>query len=221
MALPVVIKARGQHTATMIFLHGLGDTGHGWAAGLNTIAPSFLKIVCPTAPSIPVTLNQGFVMPAWYDIRNLDPRGEDREDLDGVDKSTKLLEAIIDMEARTVEGGRSKVMIGGFSQGGAIAMNAVLRAKEPLAGLVALSTYIPGDKAPDNMEKQSVATPILHCHGEMDGMIPFERGVLTSKILKEFAAKDYSFHGFPNMDHECIPEELDLVKEFINKNLST
>ena len=94
-ALPVVLKARSQHTATMIFLHGLGDTGHGWAAGLNSIRPDYMKIVCPTAPSIPVTLNQGYKMPAWYDIRHLDDdRSSTREDLDGVEASTKVLQSL-------------------------------------------------------------------------------------------------------------------------------
>ena len=146
-ALPVVLKARGRHTATLIFLHGLGDTGHGWAGILNTIRPDYLKIVCPTAPSIPVTLNNGFVMPAWYDIRDIgEDRSSIREDLAGVESSVKVLESIVDMETRELEGhGKSRVMIGGFSQGGAIAISALLKAKEDLAGCVALSTYVPGE----------------------------------------------------------------------------
>ena len=147
-ALPVVLKARAQHSATMIFLHGLGDTGHGWAGILNTIRPDYMKIVCPTAPSIPVSLNNGFVMPAWYDIRDLESdRSSTREDLDGVEASTKVLESLIEIEARELQsaGGKSRLMIGGFSQGGAIALNAILRAKEKLSGCAALSTYIPGN----------------------------------------------------------------------------
>ena len=144
--LPVVLKARAQHTATMIFLHGLGDTGHGWAGILNTIRPDHVKLVCPTAPSIPVTLNGGYVMPAWYDIRDIaQDRSAIREDLDGVEASTKVLEALIDMEARELKNeSKSRIIVGGFSQGGAIALNAVLRAKQNWAGCVALSTYIPG-----------------------------------------------------------------------------
>ena len=65
----VILNPKSRHTATLIFLHGLGDTGHGWAAAMNSIRPDFLKIVCPTAPSIPVTLNMGMKMPAWYDIK--------------------------------------------------------------------------------------------------------------------------------------------------------
>ena len=67
----VILNARGRHTATLIFLHGLGDTGHGWAEAMNSIRPAYLKVVCPTARSIPVTLNSGMVMPAWYDILNM------------------------------------------------------------------------------------------------------------------------------------------------------
>ena len=146
--LPVVLKARAQHTATMIFLHGLGDTGHGWAAGLNQIRPDHLKIVCPNAPSIPVTLNMGLVMPAWFDIKHLpdDNKPTSREDLEGVEASTKVLQSIIDMEARALpDGGSGRIMIGGFSQGGAIALNNLIKYKQKLAGCVALSTYIPGN----------------------------------------------------------------------------
>jgi predicted esterase len=146
--LPVVLKARGQHTATLIFLHGLGDTGHGWAGMLNTVRPDYLKIVCPNAPSIPVTMNQGFVMPAWYDIKDLaQDKSSVREDLNGVESSTKFLEALIDMEARELKNnsaGKSRILVGGFSQGGAVALNAILRAKEHFAGGLALSTYIAG-----------------------------------------------------------------------------
>ena len=155
--MPVVLKARAvQHTATMIFLHGLGDSGHGWAGILNTIRPDYMKIVCPSAPSMPVTINGGAVMPAWYDI-NLETMESyfnmsvnSREDFEGVEKSTKVLESLIDIEARELgtitdgTAGKSRIIIGGFSQGGVIALNAILRAKDKLAGCVALSTYLAG-----------------------------------------------------------------------------
>ena len=87
-------------------------------------------------------------MPGWYDIRDLESdRSSIREDLEGVEASTKVLESLIEIEARSLEsaGGKSRLMIGGFSQGGAIALNAILRAKEKLSGCAALSTYIPGN----------------------------------------------------------------------------
>ena len=92
----VVLKARARHTGTMIFLHGLGDTGHGWAAAMNSIRPDFLKIVCPTAPTIPVTLNYGMHMPAWYDIFTLDKtESNKREDVNGVLESSEYLSQLI------------------------------------------------------------------------------------------------------------------------------
>ena len=69
---PVILRASQKHTATLIFLHGLGDTGVGWAGALNTIKPPYMKVICPTASIMPVTLNAGFAMPAWYDILSLD-----------------------------------------------------------------------------------------------------------------------------------------------------
>ena len=93
---PVVVNAKARHTATLIFLHGLGDTGHGWAAGMASIRPDFLKIVCPTAPTIPVTLNSGMHMPAWYDILTLDEtETSKREDINGVLESSEYLSKLI------------------------------------------------------------------------------------------------------------------------------
>jgi lysophospholipase-2 len=93
---PVVVNAKARHTATLIFLHGLGDTGHGWAAGMASIRPDFLKIVCPTAPTIPVTLNSGMHMPAWYDILKLDEtETSKREDINGVLESSEYLSKLI------------------------------------------------------------------------------------------------------------------------------
>lgn len=148
--LPVVMKATSKHTATMIFLHGLGDTGHGWAGILRQFLPNYMKIVCPNAPSIPITCNGGFVMPGWYDIKNLDDVNDtqksDREDLEGVKKSSQLLETLVSMEVNELEehGGHSRLMIGGFSQGGAVALSTIFNLKQDLAGCVALSTYLPG-----------------------------------------------------------------------------
>ena len=93
----VILNPKSRHTATLIFLHGLGDTGHGWAEAMNSIRPDFLKIVCPTAPSIPVTLNMGMRMPAWYDIRTLDKTDDpsEREDIKGVMESADYLSQLI------------------------------------------------------------------------------------------------------------------------------
>ena len=147
MSLPRVLKARAKHSATMIFLHGLGDTGHGWAEAFNEIRPDYLKIVCPNAPSMPVTLNRGMVMPAWYDLWQVskdsapDPLRPIKENMQDVEKSTKVLVDLIESEANKLSnGGRSRIMIGGFSQGGAIALNTILTTKEKVLNLSHLAS---------------------------------------------------------------------------------
>ena len=141
---PVVVSASGKHTATLIFLYGLGDTGHGWASSLAEIRQDHVKIICPTAPVTSVTLNHGkvqllspyvsqrsssyfqtnvvvvgFQMPAWFDLMSLDPSGP--EDEKGIEKSNANLTKIIDEE---INNGidPSRIVIGGFSQGGALAI---------------------------------------------------------------------------------------------------
>lgn len=129
---PVVVSARGKHTGTLIFLHGLGDTGHGWASSLAEIRSDNMRIVCPTAPTIPVTLNSGtdqyfsslrlghgyllfagVKMPAWFDLISLDPQGA--EDEPGIKKAAKEVEKLITAE---ISSGvpAERILIGGFSQ---------------------------------------------------------------------------------------------------------
>merc|ERR1712045_611452 len=87
---PVVVSASAKHTATLIFLHGLGDTGHGWATTIAAIRPPHVKVICPTANKMPVTLNSGFEMPSWFDLLSLDPNG--REDEAGIKRAASLVD---------------------------------------------------------------------------------------------------------------------------------
>ena len=113
---PVILKAARKHTASLVFLHGLGDTGLGWAGALNTIKPDYLKVICPTAPMLPVTLNGGMQMPAWYDIRSLDETDEDREDMEGVDWSVNFVRDLVREEETSHGLNSDRVIVGGFSQ---------------------------------------------------------------------------------------------------------
>merc|ERR550517_524635 len=76
---PVVVEASSNHTASVIFLHGLGDSGHGWASTLSSIKPPGVKLICPSANKMPVTLNSGFTMPSWFDLKSLNPNGPEDE----------------------------------------------------------------------------------------------------------------------------------------------
>ena len=216
MVPPVILKATTRHTATLIFLHGLGDTGVGCAGALSSIRPSYMKVICPTAPIIPVTCNGGFAMPAWYDILSLEEtEAGKREDLEGVDLACTNLQGLIASEV-TADVPRSRIILGGFSQGGALSLFTAL--KEPtLAGCLALSAYIPGNVPPvKEDEEPTCETPILQVHGQLDEVVPFKRGKQTNEILKRFV-KELEFKAYPNMGHEGTEEELQLMKEFILK----
>ncbi|CAB4058276.1 LYPLA2 [Lepeophtheirus salmonis] len=154
---PVVLKASVKHSATMIFLHGLGDTGFGWAGALNTIRPKYMKIVCPTANSIPVTCNGGMSMPAWYDILDINAIGGIREHLESLEASSANLDLLIEQEEYE---------------------------DRTLGGAIALSAYLAGGDVP-SLNGPKLTTPLLQVHGEIDEIVPYSRGVEASNILKE------------------------------------
>ncbi len=97
---PVILKTTQRHTASLIFLHGLGDNGMGWAGGLNIVRPPHVKVICPTAPIIPVAINAGAKMPAWFDVYSLDRESSDGADIEGLEASSKYLKGLVDMETQ-------------------------------------------------------------------------------------------------------------------------
>merc|ERR1712013_589908 len=137
---PVVVSASAKHTATLIFLHGLGDTGHGWATTIAAIRPPHVKVICPTANKMPVTLNSGFEMPSWFDLMTLDATGP--EDEPGIKAASTLVNNLI---AEEVKAGvpSDRIMLGGFSQGGALALYTALHTEHKLGGVIALSCWAP------------------------------------------------------------------------------
>ncbi len=161
----------------MIWLHGLGADGHDFepiVPHLGIPAEAGVRFVFPHAPAIPVTLNMGMVMPAWYDITELDLKK--RHDEAGIRLAASRVEALI---ARERESGipSEKIVLAGFSQGGAIAIHTALRHAEPLAGLLALSSYL---VLPEALEAErseaNLRLPIFQGHGTLDPMVPVERG---------------------------------------------
>lgn len=210
---PVVLKPRIKQTASMIFLHGLGDTGHGWAGILNTIRPDHLKVICPTAPVIPITLNMGFRMPGWFDMCDLD-KLEEETDIEGVKASADTVFKLIDMELRAGIPGK-KIILGGFSQGAALALYCSLHYPEPLGGCIALSTFFPEPHLPKPEELTNKDMPFFQGHGENDNILPLKYGINTSKFLKTFL-KDHEFKTY-KVQHECSDRELHDVKAFMEK----
>lgn len=215
MASPVVIAATSRHTATLIFFHGLGDTGHGWASSMGAVRSSHIKVICPTAPTIPVTLNAGFRMPSWFDLKSLDATGP--EDEEGIRKAAEMVHSLI---AKEVADGipTKRIVLGGFSQGGALALYSALTFPEPLAGVVALSAWLPLHQKFPASAVGNRDTPVLQCHGDCDPMVPYKWGQMTSTLLKQFMTQT-EFKTYRGLMHTSSEEEIHDMKKFIEKVL--
>jgi len=209
---PVILQSRIKQTASLIFLHGVGDTGHSWAAILNTIRPDHLKVICPTAPVIPITLNMGFRMPAWFDIYSLDNL-EEETDHEGVKASSEMVLKYVKQEMdRGIPSQR--ILIGGFSQGATLALYTTLNFDQPLAGCIALSAYVPESAhrwLPDKITNKDI--PFFQAHGERDNILPIHYASHTSKVLKKFLT-NHEYKTYP-MQHEASDREISDVKYFI------
>ena len=204
-------------TASVIWLHGLGADGNDFAPivpELGLPSDHAVRFVYPHAPRIPVTLNGGFVMPAWYDIKSLDARGQDEAGIRHSDAEVcKLI-------AREIERGvaSDKIVLAGFSQGGAIALFSGLRYPQPLAGIMALSTYL---VAPDSLAAELAEPnrrlPIFQAHGTLDPMVAYDLGLESRQWLSE-RGWDVEAHDYP-MAHQVCLEEIQAIGLWLRRVL--
>eukprot|EP00069_Balaena_mysticetus_P015573 bmy_22548T0 len=134
------VSGAEQETAAVIFLHGLGDTGHSCADALSTIRLPYVKYTCPHAPRTPATLNMKMVMPSWFDLMGLSPDAPEGEA--GIKKAAESIKALIEREMKNGIPA-NRIVLGGFSQGGALSLLTALTCPRPLAGTVALSCWLP------------------------------------------------------------------------------
>ncbi|XP_069478487.1 acyl-protein thioesterase 2 [Ambystoma mexicanum] len=215
----VTVSGTERETAAVIFLHGLGDTGHGWAEALSAIRLPYVKYICPHAPRIPVTLNMKMVMPSWFDLMGLSPDAP--EDEAGIKKASEGIKAIIEHEMKNGIAA-NRIIVGGFSQGGALSLYTALTCPHKLAGIVGLSCWLPLHQTFPQASGGGVNKdiPILQCHGEMDPMIPVRFGALTSEKLKCVVnPSKVQFKTYPGVMHSSCSQEMDAVKDFIEKLL--
>jgi phospholipase/carboxylesterase len=202
----------GAPSGSVIWLHGLGADGHDF----EPIVPELrlppelpLRFVFPHAPVRPVTLNGGMAMRAWYDILTLDRSG--LQDEAGIRESAALLEEWV---AREQERGiaADRIIVAGFSQGGAIALHAGLRAQQTLAGIMALSTYLPlQDVFAEEVTPSEV--PIFMAHGALDPVLPMALGRESADLL---LANNYNveWHDYP-MAHSVCAEEINAIRDWL------
>jgi phospholipase/carboxylesterase len=194
-------------SASVIWLHGLGADGNDFVPiipELDLQGCPGIRFIFPSAPSIPVTVNGGYVMPAWYDIVGRELM--DREDADGIKKSATSIVKLIEREkSRGIA--YDKIVLAGFSQGCAMALYIGLRFPHKLAGIVALSGYLPLAMSL-NLEKHSANqdTPIFMAHGEFDTVVIPERAQTSCNLLEKMGYQ-VSWNEYP-MEHSVNREEL-------------
>ncbi len=197
--------------ASVIWLHGLGADGHDFVPlvpELDLPESCTPRFVFPHAPIRPVTLNNGMRMRAWYDILGLSAASA--EDEPGIRESAQLVERQIRRE-RAAGIPASRIVIAGFSQGGAIALHTALRYTEPLAGVLALSTYLPLRAAANEASSANRRIPILMCHGIYDPVLPLE-GAERSRDLLRAAGYTVEWKQYPMQHQVCAQETVDIAE---------
>jgi phospholipase/carboxylesterase len=214
----VIIEPKAEHKASVIWLHGLGADGHDFESIVPELrlADDFgIRFIFPNAPIRPVTINGGMSMRAWYDVKA--PNLREQEDIESITESDKLIIQYINAE---IEKGiaPNKIILAGFSQGGAITLHTGLRYPEALAGLLALSTYLP---LPDQLQQESTtdkSIPIMMAHGIADPIIPVDHGKASCQTLKDLGYS-VEWHEYM-MQHAVCLEEINAISAWIKKVLA-
>jgi phospholipase/carboxylesterase len=215
----IEIETAPNPSAAVIWLHGLGADGNDFVPiipELQLAGCPGIRFVFPSAPSIPVTVNGGYVMPAWYDIigRNL----MDREDADGIARSASAITEVIKREfSRGIA--YENIVLAGFSQGCAMALHIGLRLPHKLAGIIALSGYLPLAMTL-HLEKHSAnsKTPIFMAHGEYDQVVIPERAQSSCAVLEKLGY-EVDWNEYP-MEHSVNREELMDISRFLQQILA-
>lgn len=203
--------------ASIIWLHGLGADGSDFAPLVPQLGlpDSFgIRFIFPNAPSIPVSINNGFVMPAWYDIKEVDiDRHVDEEQLK---QSAAGVHALINREIeRGVDS--SRIIVAGFSQGGAVSYEAGLTYPKPLAGIMALSTYF-ATATSIKVNPIQNRMPILICHGSMDPVVSEALGLKSAATLKNLGLVP-EYNSYP-MEHSLCPQQIVDIAAWMSRILS-
>lgn len=204
--------------AAVIWLHGLGADGNDFAPivpQLGIAAELRVRFIFPHAPKQPVTINNGFVMRAWYDVKT--PVLLQQQDAKGIKASQKaLIELIRQQQEQGIDSKR--IILVGFSQGGAIALYTGLRLKDPLGGILSLSSYLPlADTTAKEASEENQGVSIMMAHGNFDPVIPLQAG---QESLQQLQALGYQpeWFSYP-MEHSVCIEEIQEIGRWINRCL--
>ncbi|HEV2523837.1 MAG TPA: carboxylesterase [Gammaproteobacteria bacterium] len=207
----------GHPEASVIWMHGLGADGNDFVPIVERFKSlqSKVRFVFPHAPMRSVTVNGGMRMRAWYDIVGMDISR--KEDSEGIKDSARLIDLLIKRE-QELGVASNRIVLAGFSQGGAMALHAGLRYPEPLAGIIALSSYLP---LPDTFVKErdlaNQNTPIFMTHGLFDTIVPIMLDQMSKEQLEELGYQ-IEWFTYP-MAHAVVPEEIDDIYHFLERVL--
>ncbi|CAL1145689.1 unnamed protein product, partial [Cladocopium goreaui] len=202
--------------SAVILLHGLGDTAEGWLSGAHFLLQGLpeTRFLLPTAPIQAVTLNGGMAMPSWYDIRGLGERAD--EPCDGIEDSRATVKKLI--QEQLDEGiPADKMILAGFSQGGALSLYTGLLLEHRLAGIVCMSGYLPFSRS-FQPSASALKTPVLHCHGTADHLVQLPWAEAGLQRLREVQISvEWRLY---DMGHSACEDELEDVTEWIAERLA-
>ncbi|XP_062278926.1 lysophospholipase-like protein 1 [Scomber scombrus] len=220
-----VVSPTGKHSASVIFLHGSGDTGQGLRAWVRDVivpdlAFTHIKVIYPTAPARPYTPMRGALSTVWFDRHKISR--DCPEHLESIDAMCSTLGSIIQDE---VNAGipKHRIIIGGFSMGGAMALHLGCRYHPDVAGVFALSSFLNKDsaafKAPEEHLRSGHSLPeLFQCHGTNDDLVLHQWGEDTSVLLRK-TGMTTTFHSFSGLYHQLSQPEMELLKSWILSKL--
>ncbi|WP_407465971.1 alpha/beta hydrolase [Xanthomonas campestris] len=215
MMLDVIERETGPNPRwAVIWLHGLGADGSDFAPMVpELVRPQWpaLRFVFPHAPIRPITINNGVRMRGWYDIVGMD--FAQRADKVGIAESVAQVEALIANEqARGIA--PERILLAGFSQGGAVTLAVGLQRRVPLAGLIAMSTYLPDPAAAaSQLQPGALAQPLFMAHGSADPVVPYRAGEQSAQALQALGFT-LEWHSYP-MGHQVCGEEIDALRDWM------
>ncbi|WP_299789302.1 alpha/beta hydrolase [uncultured Shewanella sp.] len=214
----ITIEPESTATACVIWLHGLGDSGAGFAPVVPALGlpdDHSIRFLFPHAPEQAVTINQGYVMRAWYDIKSMELHN--RADMSGVLESEIAVRGLIQEQ---IDSGipADRIVLAGFSQGGVMSLFSGLRYPEKLAGIMGLSCYLPNaDQMPTELSEANKMTPILQHHGEQDDVVPVAAGRAANQLLVS-NGYDVEWKTYP-MPHSVMPQQLTEIAKWLISRL--
>ncbi|MEQ1533539.1 MAG: carboxylesterase [Sideroxydans sp.] len=206
----IILETGNNPQYSLIWLHGLGANGEDFVPIADEIRlPQAVRYLFPHAPKRAVTINGGLIMPAWYDIRELDIGAQ--QDVAGIQESQQKINQLIEREiAQGIP--PAHIFLVGFSQGGAMALHCGLRFPQKLGGILALSSYLPlADRLPEEVNPLAKLTPVLMAHGHHDAVVPYSLGQASANLLQQQGC-NLEWHDYAMSHTVCSEEVCDIEK---------